>query len=131
MRHHFAGLWRQLGIEHVTLFDAVAARADLYVCDNSSTLYEFAALGRPVVVLNSPAYRRDLDLWPRFWRCADVGVQVDRPDDLEVAIHLALDDPPAIAARRRAVVDEVYPLLDGRAAQRSAEAILCVAGSVP
>lgn len=131
MHSHFAGLWRRLGIEHVPRFDDVTARAGVYVCDNSSTLYEFAALGRPVVVLNSPAYRRELNLWPRFWACADVGVQVDRPEDLEVAVQLAIEDPPAVAARRARAVAEVYPLRDGQAAQRSVEAILRVADSVP
>ena len=45
------------GIEYVPDFDDVLRRADVYACDNSSTLYEFASTGRPVVVLNAPWYR--------------------------------------------------------------------------
>lgn len=127
-RSHFARLWQRLGIEYVPAFVDIVERARLYVCDNSSTIYEWAALGRPAVVLNAPWYRRDVDLWPRFWSCADVGVQVDRPEDLEVAVRLALRDPPAVATRRRRVVGEVTPMLDGHAAARAVTAIRSLVG---
>lgn len=120
----FYRLWASLGIPHVADFAHLPAVADVYVCDNSSTLYEWAALDRPVVVLNAPWYRRDADLWPRFWRCADVGVQVDEAGSLAAAVAQAMADPPEVAARRREVVAEVYGQLDGQAAARSAAAIL-------
>lgn len=116
-RGHFAALWRELRIPDVPWFEDLLERAWLYVCDNSSTLYEWAALGRPVVVLNSPAYRRDLEAWPRFWACADVGVQCDEPGELPAAIERALEDSPAVAERRRQVVEEVFPLRGGSAAR--------------
>ena len=48
------GEWyRRHGIEFTADFDEVLRRADVYACDNSSTLYEFASTGRPVVVLNA------------------------------------------------------------------------------
>lgn len=129
-RLFFHRLWQQLGIEHLDSFDEVCARAGLYVCDNSSTLYEFAALGRPVVVLNSPRYRRGVMLWPRFWHCAEVGVQVNEPAELLGAIELAATDPPWVAARRAEVVQEVYPLQDGSAADRAAHALVAAAAVV-
>lgn len=122
-QNYFAALWRRLGIEHLRRFDDVVRRASVYVCDNSSTMYEAAACGIPIVVLNAPWYRRDVDLWPRFWRCADVGVQVDGPSELPSAVRAALANPPEVAARRATCVAEVYPMLDGMAAQRAAEAI--------
>lgn len=125
-RRHFARLWRSLGVEHVERFEDVVCRADAYVTDNSSTLFEAAACGIPVVVLNAPWYRRNVDLWPRFWACADVGVQVDGPGDLAAAVLAALDDPPSRCADRRRAVAEVYPLLDGKTAQRSADAIVAL-----
>ena len=118
-----ARLWRRLGVEWVPDFADVVARASAYACDNSSTLYEAAACGIPVVVMNAPWYRRGLDAWPRFWRCADVGIQVDGPGALADALAAALEDPPEVAARRAEVVAEVYPLLGG-AAKRSAHALL-------
>lgn len=125
-RRHFARLWRSLGVEHVERFEDVVRRADVYVVDNSSTAYEFAACGRPVVLLNAPWYRRDIDLWPRFWACADVGVQVDGPDDLAFMVQMALADPPTVATGRIRAVREVYPYLDGKAARRSADAIVAL-----
>lgn len=119
------------GIEPVERFEDVVARADLLAVDNSSVLYEFAALGRPVVVLNAPWYRRDVEHGLRFWSAADVGLQVDEPGDLADTIETALVDPPAVAARRDRVVTEVYTYLDGRSAQRAAQAIVEVTQSTP
>lgn len=101
-----ARLYERLGIEPVASFHEVCERADIYAVDNSSTLYEFAALDRPVVVLNAPWYRRDVHHGMRFWDHADIGVQVDDPAGLVGAVLSSDVDP--CAARRRAVVNEVY-----------------------
>lgn len=115
--------YEQVGIEPVQDFDDVVDRADLYVCDNSSTIYEFAAAGRPVVLLNAPWYRRDVEHGLRYWRLATVGIQVDEPDDLTPAIVRALEDPPEVAKNRTLAVAEVYGVLNGHAADRAARAI--------
>ena len=62
--------YRAHGIEYVPDFFEVCRRADVYACDNSSTLFEFASTGRPVVVLNAPWYRRDAYHGLRFWEAA-------------------------------------------------------------
>jgi hypothetical protein len=124
--------WRELarfyaaaGIRRVPRFADVLAEADVYVVDNSSTLYEAAFAGIPVVVLNAPHYRRDVEHGLRFWEAADVGPQVDNGDELEAAVRLALEDPPAIAARRRAIVETVYAH-PGRATRAAVAAIRTV-----
>jgi len=116
-------LWIELGIEPVETFDEVLARADCYAVDNSSTLFEFASTGRPVVVMNAPWYRRAVSHGLRFWDAADVGVQVDEPDRLLDAIHTALADPPEVADRRAEIIDVVYPVRDGTATARAVAAI--------
>lgn len=115
--------WTQLGVEAVPDFGDVLRRADLYVVDNSSTLFEFAATAGPVVVLNAPWFRRDVHHGLRFWDAAAVGVNVDEPEALTDGIAEALADPPIQRATRRALTHPIYPLLDGQAAQRAADAI--------
>lgn len=114
-----------MGLRYIEDFDEVLATASVYVNDCSSTLYEFAAVGGPVVVLNSPTFRRSARHGGRFWDWADVGPQVEQPDELPEAIALALADPPSLARRRREVVAEVYPHRPGAAlAARYVEALL-------
>jgi hypothetical protein len=123
----YAPVYRSMGIEPVEQLSEVIARASVYVCDNSSSLYE-AATVMPVVVLNHPAYRRNVNHGLRFWSAADVGVQVDHPDHLSAAVTEALTDGPQRRAAREAALDVVYAYRDGKAAQRGALALMAWAG---
>jgi hypothetical protein len=114
--------YREMGIEPVQDFEEVLARADLYVNDCSSTMYEFASTGRPVVVLNSPTYRRRRNMGLRFWEHSDVGVNCDKPADLLAAVDKALDDTPEQKAKRDAATADVYPHR-GEAAKATVEAL--------
>jgi hypothetical protein len=118
-----APVYRTIGIEPIDDFDEVLRRADMYVADNSSTLFEFAATGRPVVVLNAPWYRRHVDHGLRFWDAATVGSQVDEPWDLVATVERALADPPDQRVERERVVAYVYARPLGGAARAAAEAI--------
>lgn len=117
-----ARVCRRSGIEFVPDFDEVCRRADVYVCDNSSTLFEFAATGRPVVVMNSRDYRKRTDHGGRFWTWATIGIQVDDPAFLGDAVAEALLDPPEVAAERERVLDLVYQPRTG-GAERAVAAI--------
>jgi hypothetical protein len=111
------------GIEPVREFTDVCRRADVYVCDNSSTLFAFAATGRPVVVVNPPWYDRRVNHGLRFWEAADVGVECNDPAELEAAVDEALKDKPAQKKRRERALDIVYAYRDG-AAKRAADVLL-------
>jgi glycosyltransferase involved in cell wall biosynthesis len=115
--------YRSVGIEPVEAFDDVLRRADLYVCDNSSTLFEFAATGRPVVVLDAPWYRRDVVHGLRFWEAADIGIRVGDPMQLVDAVIDALADPPGRRAERERIIATIYARPAGGAARAAADAI--------
>jgi CDP-Glycerol:Poly(glycerophosphate) glycerophosphotransferase len=118
-----APIYRALGIEVIEDFREVCRRADLYVCDNSSTLYEFASTGRPVLVLNAPWYRRTANHGLRFWEAATVGVQCNDPVDLAALVELALVDRYDQRDARERALNLVYAVRHG-AAQRAADVVL-------
>lgn len=113
----------RVGIEFVPEFDAVCERADVYVCDNSSTLWEFASTGRPVVVMNARHWHRGGGPGLRFWDAAHVGVNVDRPDELVPAVARALKHRPEDVAAREDALEYVYAYRHG-AAERAAAAVV-------
>lgn len=115
------GIYQQLGIEPVRDFEEVVERATLYVCDNSSTMYEWAALDRPVLALDAPWYDRTKDVNWRFWSHVP-GLSCDDPSFLNDAVRAALKDPPEAKAMRRRATQVVFPRIGG-SAERAAEAI--------
>lgn len=114
--------YRELGIEYVDTFDEVCRRADVYVADNTSTLFEFAATGRPVVVLNAPWYRVEVEHGLRFWAASGVGVHCNDPQLLPPAIEEALRDHPEQQEAREAALRMVYASRKG-SARKAARAI--------
>jgi hypothetical protein len=135
-----ARIYRRAGIEFVRSFDDVCRQADLYICDNSSTIFEFAATGRPVVLMNSRYYRRSANHGLRFWDAAGVGIQVDPtvvhnqadvPKTLAAmcdAIDRSLTDPPELRAQREDALDVVYQPRTG-GAEHAAQAITAWLGA--
>lgn len=106
----------RLGIEFVEDFDDVCRRADVYVCDNSSTIFEFAATGRPVVLLNARAWTRRASFGLRFWDAAGIGENVWPDGDLVGAVHRALEDAPDLRRAREEALLTVYNPARGGAA---------------
>jgi len=115
--------FERLGIEWVGDFRHVMLRADVYVNDLSSTLYEFLLTGKPVVVLNAPWFRRDIHWGIRFWDYSDVGINVESPDYLIKAIDTTLEHGSICARERRQAVKDLYPYA-GHSAQRAADVIV-------
>jgi glycosyltransferase involved in cell wall biosynthesis len=116
-------MWDRLGVRYEPDPDRVLQEASLLVADNTSLLPEAAAAGVPLVWLNAPWYRRDVQHGGRFWDWPRGQVQCDEPDQLMDAIVAALDDPAGARAAREAMVDSIYADRDGCSAERAAAAI--------
>lgn len=123
MARQAQAIYLKLGIPFIADFEELMDEAELYACDNSSTIFEWASLDRPVVLLNAPWYRREVEHGLRFWSHSDVGLQVDNPAELNRTVKLALQDPAEVAKRRRELISDIYLKTDGRAAERAAAAI--------
>jgi hypothetical protein len=122
-RRDLARIYGKHGIEYVPDFAEVCRRADVLAFDNTSAGFEFAATGRPVVVMDAPWYRSEARHGLRFWEAADVGVRVSVPSALAPAIDRALELKTDDVARREEALDVVYAYRTG-AAQRAADAIM-------
>lgn len=114
-----SGWYRAHGIEAVESYEEIVARARVLVADNTSIMYDWAALDRPVVALNSPTWNRRSRHGLRFWD-AIPGPQVDAPADLLAAFDKA-DDRASRRARAKAA-RAAYTHLSG-GAKVAAEAI--------
>jgi hypothetical protein len=124
--HHprFTGLrhfWRKLGLEVVSDWDALLPRISALVVDNSSVGWEAAALGVPVVWLNAPWYRPDVEHGLRFWGSAHYGRQADHPGRVAGAVLEGLRDGPVVDGPT--AMRSVYTFHDGRCAERAAVAV--------
>mgnify|MGYP003577968238 CR=1 FL=1 len=79
--NHLRNYWqRHHGIPEATVHE-VRARAQLLIADNTSLMYEMLYLGRDVIALNAPWFRRNVEHGLRFWSHAP-SVQADNPDEL-------------------------------------------------
>lgn len=114
-------LYDKLAVPVIDGFDEVCEQADIYMVDNSSTLYEFAALDRPVIVVNAPTYRRRISHGLRFWDAAAVGPNVYRPRDVAWAVSAAIEDGPSRQKARHEAVAIAYGALNGDSAARAAD----------
>ena len=120
---HIRPFYDANGIKFIETFDDVLDIADVYAIDNSSSLFEAAACGIPVVVLNAPYYRRDVHHGMRFWEAATIGPSADIASQLPGAIEQALDPSPEQVAETERCLDLVYTHRDGTSAQRAVDAI--------
>lgn len=117
--------WEQWGAEVLADETEVFAHGGMLVADNTSMIYEFAALDRPTVCLNAPWYRRDVHHGMRFWDLIP-GPQVNEPDGLHDAISAAF--LPQWGDTRRDVSTVVYGAPVGSAGEIAAEAIRVALG---
>lgn len=111
--------WQDHNVPFTQDLVTVLAVCKVFACDNSSALFYACALGRPVVVLNPPQYRHEVEHGLRFWEHAGIGVNCSDPTSLAETVACALPYPD----EREAMMADLFPLDDGQAAKRAAEAI--------
>lgn len=117
--------WRRLGVPFYPHWEDVLDEADLYICDNSSTMYEAAAIGIPVLALNAPWYRRKVHHGLRFWDAIPGWSSWD-PDHLAQDIDYVRLDGPRLRHMRKQALDIAYAgvALDGKATERAVNALI-------
>lgn len=113
----------QAGIDVIDWFPDVLDQAAVYACDNSSSMFEAASIGIPVVAMNAPWYRRHVHHGLRFWSHVP-GPMVDDIDQLAATIEAVLADPGLARPSGEAAAAEGYVAMDGHAADRAAQAVI-------
>jgi hypothetical protein len=117
--------WETQNVATEASWPALVQQIDLLIADNSSIVFEAAALGIPVVLLESPRWRRNVEHGLRFWEHADVGPSVLPDEDLGEAMSQAFTESWRV--KREAVAQAVYavpPSVEGSASRMAGEAIL-------
>jgi len=101
-------IYSQNGIETVYNSHDVLAHAGLLVADNTSLIYEAAALDIPVLLVNRSDWRKDKHWGLRFWDVLP-GPMVDSPEELipEIERQLA-GDSDNFREQRKKVTEMVY-----------------------
>ncbi len=117
--------WRKLGVPSEMRWDRVVSTVSVLVADNSSVMFEAAALGVPVVVLNSDGWRKDVEHGRRFWRDHRLGPVLWPGDDLVDGIGRAVAGENS-TEREQAVrrVYEVPPSLNRRSSKLAAREVM-------
>jgi hypothetical protein len=102
------------------------AAADVMVSDVSSAFMEFISLDKPVVLVNNPLRTSFIGFDPRdieyVWR--DVGIEVDKAEDIPEAIRMSLANPLANSKKRCEYAARLIGTKDGLASQRVGQAII-------
>lgn len=95
-------------------------RADIYLGDVSSQVYEFLRAPRPCLFLNSHGVRWEDDPNYLHWRSGPV---LDSPEGLLDAIDAAVASHPSYASVQQALIDATFSLSERPSAERAADAI--------
>lgn len=97
--------------------------AEIVIADNTSAIPEAASLGRTVIMMDSPSWRRHIHHGARFWEWTHNQPTAADPADLAALLSEVLHYPLTGASGRADMVAAVYDRCDGNAASRAAEVI--------
>jgi hypothetical protein len=103
------------------------AISDIVISDESTAIYEFAALDRPVIWNRFIKWRWSYILNPKKMRARqqsgmeqfrDIGTNVYKYSDLKESVLNQLNKPDELSERRRQYSDAVIGLVDGKVSER-------------
>jgi hypothetical protein len=106
-------------------FEKVMELADVYCIDNSSTIFEWCITNKPIVLLNNPSYRRDVEHKgnPRFWKHANIGPQCNNPEDLISCIYESCKNHSKYLPKIKEASLDVLSFIDGKCTKRAVNII--------
>jgi tetratricopeptide (TPR) repeat protein len=83
-------------------------------------------LDKPVVLFNNPMQKNYSQYDPNDieYRVRDAGIQVGSVEEMKLAVKLSLADPGEYSSRRKSYADTLNYKIDGKCAQRAAQAIM-------
>jgi len=124
----FKEMYRNLGMTNprvlycddldITPFLAIA---DVMISDVSSSMMEFAALDKPLVLFNNPLCTSYPNYNPADieFRWRDIGIEVSSLEEMKAAVAYALNAPRFLSAQRCRYTDRLFAnKYDGRGAER-------------
>lgn len=116
--------WERLDVPFERDPDVILETCSLLVADNTSLMYEAAALNIAVVALNAPWYRKDVDHGLRFWDAVP-GQSFDDIDDIiSFDFRSYVHEDPWYEGRLHAALAAYDRLPDGKAGPRAAQWLL-------
>jgi CDP-glycerol glycerophosphotransferase (TagB/SpsB family) len=100
-------------------------KADVYICDNSSTIFEWCMTEKPIVLLTPPFYRREVTHKgnPRFWKHAGIAPDCTNPFDLSECVKSAIRDRDIYLPKIQEAKRDVLTITDGTATAKAVEII--------
>jgi len=139
-KHHLKkfDIWKKYtnvyfaGVEEYNLVPFMAV-ADLMISDESSAIFEFAALNKPVICNRNVKYRWTYRLFKSKIRkrmdvqmdqFRDVATPIYNYNALLVAVKYEIDNPNVKAASRKEISEQIVGTVDGKVSQRIVDILL-------
>lgn len=117
--------WQSQGVKVEAEWEHVVEIADAYMVDNSSTIFEAAALDIPILLMESKRWRREVYHGMRFWDHSNVGPSVTPESDLDAAFAESLSDKwSSVREQVARTVYEIPPSVDRLSSRYAADAIV-------